>query len=321
MYCKYCGVELPDDVKFCTECGKQVRNADAAQNDATQKMETTATSVLGTVDQTQGLQETQEIPRSQESQIAQNSQQIQESSEKKRKISPVLLIVIIAVVVFLVLLFVLIAVNPFGIGSSQDGDGGSEGIEQPEGSGADQGSQGESANDSTASDESDSDTGVADENPDNADTPNEDESSEGEATDENAEEPQDEAGSESTEASSSSESEAASSGSSGATSTEANNDYVLSDSNMRYYSKEELEGMSDYELYLARNEIMARHGRGFNNVDLNNYFNSKGWYERKYDPDEFDARSEYQEQLNTYEKSNADLIREIEAERNSPYRS
>ena len=40
-------------------------------------------------------------------------------------------------------------------------------------------------------------------------------------------------------------------------------EYILSESNVRIYTKEELENLSDEELRLARNEIYARHGRIF----------------------------------------------------------
>ncbi len=100
---------------------------------------------------------------------------------------------------------------------------------------------------------------------------------------------------------------------------ESNEDYVLPDSDERYYDKEDLEDLSDYDLYLARNEIFARHGRGFNNSDLQSYFDSKDWYTREYDPDEFDAMSD--DIVNDYEKKNADLIRSVEQERGSEYAS
>ena len=44
--------------------------------------------------------------------------------------------------------------------------------------------------------------------------------------------------------------------------------YLLSDSATRLYTRSELEPLSDYELYVARNEIFARHGRMFVNEDF-----------------------------------------------------
>lgn len=95
-------------------------------------------------------------------------------------------------------------------------------------------------------------------------------------------------------------------------------DYLLPDSASTYYSETELEKMSDRELYLARNEIYARHGRGFKNDDLQSYFDGKDWYAKTYEPDEFDSKSNI---LNDYERKNADLILEMEKDRNSPYLS
>lgn len=76
----------------------------------------------------------------------------------------------------------------------------------------------------------------------------------------------------------------------------------------------ELEEMSDYELYLARNEIFARHGRIFKNSDLQEYFGSKSWYDPRYTPEEFS-----ESMLNANEKDNIERMAKIEQDRNSPY--
>lgn len=93
-------------------------------------------------------------------------------------------------------------------------------------------------------------------------------------------------------------------------------DYVLADSSTRYYSRSELEGLSLWQLYLARNEIFARYGRGFKNQDLVEYFATRRWYTERYSPEEFDAMAS---PLNDYEMKNTELMLEIEKERNSPY--
>ena len=72
--------------------------------------------------------------------------------------------------------------------------------------------------------------------------------------------------------------------------------------------------MSNYELYLARNEIFARHGRMFVSEDLQKHFGSKPWYTPLYSPEEFD-----QSVLGEVEKKNAEVIQQIEEARNSPY--
>lgn len=118
--------------------------------------------------------------------------------------------------------------------------------------------------------------------------------------------------------STSKESEQASSSSSSSQSQNginSSNDYVLSDSNSRYYSESELNALTDYELYLARNEIYARNGRLFKNQDLQDYFNRKSWYSGRYSPDSFDSIVT----LNSFEKKNAQTMLALEKARGSSY--
>ncbi len=91
--------------------------------------------------------------------------------------------------------------------------------------------------------------------------------------------------------------------------------YVLPDSDSRYYSESELEDLSNWELYIARNEIYARLGRTFQNEDLRTYFGAQAWYEGRFTPEEFDSRV----QLNDYERKNTTTIRELEEKRGSSY--
>lgn len=95
----------------------------------------------------------------------------------------------------------------------------------------------------------------------------------------------------------------------------SSDDYILPDSSSRIYSREELEGLSDWELYIARNEIYARHGRSFKSADLQSYFNTKSWYTPMYSANEFDASVK----LSDVENANAEAIRSIERERGSAY--
>lgn len=95
------------------------------------------------------------------------------------------------------------------------------------------------------------------------------------------------------------------------------NDYMIADSNSRYLSESELNSMSTYDLYIARNEIFARHGRDFTKADLRQYFSSKSWYHVQYSPSEFDAHTNTL--LNDYERKNSELMLKIEKLRNSPY--
>jgi hypothetical protein len=95
-------------------------------------------------------------------------------------------------------------------------------------------------------------------------------------------------------------------------------DYIIPDSGRRYLSESEIRALSDWECFIARNEIFARYGRGFANQELRDYFASKSWYVERYSPSEFDSMAS---PLNDYELKNADLILSIERARGSAYAS
>lgn len=99
------------------------------------------------------------------------------------------------------------------------------------------------------------------------------------------------------------------------TPTSSSSDYVLPDSSSRLYSTSELSGLSDWELYVARNEIYARHGRTFQKDDLQNYFDGQSWYTPLYSPEEFDSMG----LLNSTEQQNAATILSLEQSRGSQY--
>ncbi len=96
--------------------------------------------------------------------------------------------------------------------------------------------------------------------------------------------------------------------------TAITDDYVLPDSSSRLYSESELEKLSNYELYIARNEIFARHGRMFNNEDLQAYFGSKDWYHPTVEAKDFDESV-----LNSTEKKNIETMAKIENDRGSTF--
>lgn len=99
----------------------------------------------------------------------------------------------------------------------------------------------------------------------------------------------------------------------------ANADYVLSESADRKYDAAELEAMSDRELFLARNEIFARHGRIFKSAELVEYFGGKSWYKGTVEPEEFDRAMEGI--LSDIERANVNAILAIEKDRGSKYLS
>ncbi|MDF1754085.1 MAG: YARHG domain-containing protein [Verrucomicrobiales bacterium] len=87
--------------------------------------------------------------------------------------------------------------------------------------------------------------------------------------------------------------------------------YVLPDSNQRRLTRSELEAMGLQQLYLARNEIFARHGFDFNSEYLEKYFLSRSWYAKKAG---FKSPS-----LSRVEEANSDLILQVEKQKGGPF--
>lgn len=92
--------------------------------------------------------------------------------------------------------------------------------------------------------------------------------------------------------------------------------YVLPYSDTHSYTKEELSGLSIWELYIARNEIPARHGYIFTVDDLNTYFSSKSWYEPTLTSKEF---KKIEGILNSTEEQNVQTILDLEKSMDSQY--
>lgn len=90
-------------------------------------------------------------------------------------------------------------------------------------------------------------------------------------------------------------------------------DYILPDSNQRYLTNKDLKALTKEKTALARNEIYARHGRSFQNKSIQAYFESKDWYEKIYEPEEFDAMGSLL--LNEYEMENIKRIIKYEKEK------
>ena len=72
------------------------------------------------------------------------------------------------------------------------------------------------------------------------------------------------------------------------------------------YKMEELEKLPHVIIYLAKNEIYARHGYIFSDPDLQNYFMGQIWYTPQSERGEFDDSV-----FNEYEKKNLSLMLEI----------
>ena len=89
----------------------------------------------------------------------------------------------------------------------------------------------------------------------------------------------------------------------------ANAEYILPNSSIRYLTKADLTGLTAEQCRIARNEIYARHGRLFDDQELQEYFNSCSWYQGT-----IPAASFNDEMLSDIEKANRDLIVQYEQE-------
>lgn len=82
-------------------------------------------------------------------------------------------------------------------------------------------------------------------------------------------------------------------------------EFILS-SDQREYTIEDLKDYPEDIIYLALNEIYARHGYIFKNEDLQNYFMGQVWYTPLVDGEGFND-----EVFNDYEKENLKLLLKI----------
>lgn len=85
--------------------------------------------------------------------------------------------------------------------------------------------------------------------------------------------------------------------------------FILPESDSRYLTMEDLEGLTAEECRIARNELFARHGRLFKDEELQTYFDSCDWYYGWIMPEDFDETV-----FNEYEFANRDLIIKYEKE-------
>lgn len=88
-------------------------------------------------------------------------------------------------------------------------------------------------------------------------------------------------------------------------------EYVMEDSATRRLGADELYGFGLEQLYLARNEIFARHGYDFSSAFLRDYFGSLSWYQ---------ARPGFKDPpLSEIESANVNTILAVEKEMGGPY--
>ena len=86
--------------------------------------------------------------------------------------------------------------------------------------------------------------------------------------------------------------------------------YLMPQSSYERLTEKDVEGMTDQELMLARNEIYARHGRLFIAEDVKAYFEGQDWYEGSIQPEDFDDEKE----LNEAELRNIQFLLRMEKE-------
>ena len=85
---------------------------------------------------------------------------------------------------------------------------------------------------------------------------------------------------------------------------ENSKDFILPNSDTVKLKQSDLNNLTKQQLILARNELFARHGYTFTTPEIKSYFESKIWYH----PD-----ASYNGELNDIEKTNLQLIQNVEA--------
>ena len=90
---------------------------------------------------------------------------------------------------------------------------------------------------------------------------------------------------------------------------EESKEYILPDSSSKKLSMSDLDGLTEDECRIARNEIYARHGRKFDDEELQSYFDSKDWYNGT-----IEAKDFKENELSDIEMANRDLIVQYEKE-------
>ena len=83
-------------------------------------------------------------------------------------------------------------------------------------------------------------------------------------------------------------------------------EYILPDSSTKYYTIDDVNWLRSDEIRLAINEIYAKHGRMFKSEELQNYFNSKSWYNPSIPADQFNDSM-----LNDCERHNIEVLQTI----------
>lgn len=85
-------------------------------------------------------------------------------------------------------------------------------------------------------------------------------------------------------------------------------EYILPHSDTDPLTLDQLQGLTAEQARIARNEILARHGRMFNDQELQRHFDGCSWYSGTVPADSFDYN-----QLSPLEQQNVEVIKQYEA--------
>ena len=296
MFCKYCGNEVADNMKFCTKCGKPIQNAQAAPSGQRTKKNKVVVPLAAPGQQ----QQMRPNP------VGQSNQQ----PEPKKKNGA--LIALIVVVALLVVAVVILAVVFFS-GRISTGSTENTTIEQSDDDDQKEDDQDKDKNKKDNEDDGDEDSDKqtlsdGDEPTDGVDN--------GEVAKKDTSEKEDEdelfrnnSKKDTTDAMEDTE--------------EAedmifqgdNDDYVLPDSSTRRLTAADLAPIAEAArlLRIARHEIYARHHRKFKEdtkhlEPMQPYFDSKEWYDGYIEAEDF-----REEMLSKIERENIKLIQKYEA--------
>lgn len=298
MFCSNCGAKLPDGTKFCTNCGAPVASPTQEQGDQAAPDETVAMPSPSA-----GPAPTREyVPISIDEpavapEPAAPSYASSPAPRRSGGTSPVTIVMALIAAVAVIALVVVVA-NPFHMG-------GTDAASQQQVAAEEEPADDAAEDDVATEDESKADDASAEE--DDADD---------EASDDGASDDSSRGGDNNVVVVVGDDRPSQPTGGTVVV-REPSDSYVLPNSASHSYSTSELSHLTDWELYLARNEIYARHGRRFNNDDLQRYFNAQSWYTPLYSPEDFDARSG--SILNRVEQENASTILSLEQSRGSAY--
>lgn len=298
MFCTQCGQELRDGVKFCTSCGAVVKSA-PVQPVSEQVTATPITNV-----EPESVQPVDTQPENVQP-VDTQPENVQKPA-KKKGIGVIIALIIVLTVIILALIGV--SLVEFWI------KGGKEKIYEAMGISVDIDSDEEEAEEEEDAEEEIPEDEIEEKDAEEEEA--EEEEAEEEETEEEETEEEDAKEAEDIKEEAVKEEdveedyeEAVEEADVEAVEEEEESEYILEDSDIKYLTMDDLEGLTADECRLARNELYARHGRRFTDEALQNYFDGCSWYKGTIDASDFK-----ESMLSDVEVANRDLIVEYEKE-------